>query len=789
MIRSIFTTAFSLFFLAAFAGQTNYYTVKFPDDYTVYGCGADPGITYPYITQYGGCNINVGVAHSDQIFYTNATGGCYKILRTWTLINWCDYDPNWPSPTIIQNPSYTDVGPTVTGNSYNHGYLQYTQIIKVIDTDNPVFLDCPSGTVTFCDYTNNDPTQYKNGPYDKCEGPVDLHIKVTDACSGADLIITYRLFLDLDGNGSMETYVPSSSPSAYPIVTEVEDDTLSAHIEFPPGFGLPYGKHKIEWVVNDKCGNESICKYEFIVKDCKAPTIVCHNGLSINIMATGMITLWDTDFILYAEDNCTPANQIKFGIRKLGAGTGFPVDMHSVTFDCNELDKQYVEVWAQDAYGNADFCKTYVIVQDNIGACPPSSPFKGTIASESLKPVKDALVTLKKGTQTVATAMTDADGQYAFGSISAGANYSLIPFMNDQPKNGVNTLDALLVAGHLSDDLPIYSPYQLLAGDVNKSGGIDMTDVMSITKLTLGVNDNFPGNTSWQFVPSSYVFPNPSNPWSASVPASLTNLYLMGPINFNPNFVAIKTGDLNYSVNSADLADKGEPRTEEQKTVLFSTSEKYFGAGDEVAVDIFTPELDDISAFQFTLDYDTEVLSAPVIEPDLVSADFIATPGGGRVTAAWYSTAMLDPATEGQKAKLRTFRVVFNALKSGKLSQVLHMSSSLTAAEAYDRQLATLDAALEFKPTLPTKTKLELFAVRPNPASDQFTATYYLPEAGLTTLTLSDATGRVLQTIQADNDRGYHETRLNLDDSMRSGLLLLRLEGPGGSAMQKVMKL
>jgi hypothetical protein len=37
---------------------------------------------------------------------------------------------------------------------------------------------------------------------------------------------------------------------------------------------LPYGTHKIKWLVEDGCGNEQFCEYTFVVKDCKKPTVV-----------------------------------------------------------------------------------------------------------------------------------------------------------------------------------------------------------------------------------------------------------------------------------------------------------------------------------------------------------------------------------------------------------------------------------------------------------------------------------------------------------------------------------
>jgi hypothetical protein len=787
MIKSILAFVLQISFIAVLSGQTLYYTVKFPDDYTVYGCGADPGIVYPYITQYGDCNFNVGVSYKDQVFYTNSTQGCYKILRTWKLIYWCDYDPNWPSPYFIMNPANTDVGPTVNGNSVNHGYLQYTQIIKVIDTEAPVFINCPTDPVVFCDLTNNDPSQYVNGPIDNCEGPVDLKVKVKDACSGTDIDLTYRLFLDLDGNGSMETYISSSSPSAWPIETTVQGDTVCGQIKFPPGFGLPYGVHKIEWIANDNCGNETLCKYEFIVKDCKPPTLVCYNGLSVNIMPSGMISIWDIDFIQYAYDNCTPTNQLKYGIRKANTGTGFPDNSHGVTFDCSELGEQFVEVWAQDAFGNASYCLTFIDVQDNSGACPPSSPLKGIVATDQSVAVPGVQLTLTKWAQTIALLQTNDEGEFEIGSVPTSCNYKLTPSLDAPHKTGVNTLDALLVAGQLDNILPLPSPYALLAADVDKSGNLTSTDVTNIVNIALGTQTDFPNNTAWQFIPANYVFPNPLNPWAANIPPSLT-FCLSGNNNFNPDFVAVKTGDVNGSLNPDNLvANSIEDR---QELAVFQTSQKHFVSGQEIRVDIITPDLATLAAFQFTLDFDPNTLSLVGVESDFLPTQQIGQPEANRVTAGWYSSVMLDPNVQGKNIRACAFTLVFNTLRKGILSEALQMTSNVAGAEVYTRQLQTIGASLQFSTELAVAKpdQLMLMPVRPNPVTDHFTAAFYLPGSGETTLTLTDATGQVLQTVQTWRERGYHETVLELGSSARSGLLFLRMDGPGGTETQKVMK-
>jgi hypothetical protein len=547
-MRTLFLfLAFLLFSAAHLSSQSNtYFTVKFPDDLTFYSCGLQPFTSYPTITQTGNCGFNVGVAFNDQTFYTGNGTSCPKVLRTWTIIWWCDYNANTYAPTYVPNPGNSDVGPTVVGNSYNHGYFKYTQIIKFLDNVPPVFINCPTSPVLFCDLTNNDAAQYNNNYMDRCEGPVDLKVRVTDACSKANIGLSYKLFLDLDGNGSMETYLTSSSTGAWPIETTVQGDTLTGRIKFPPGHGFPYGKHKVEWVASDNCAGQSICKYEFEVKDCKAPTVVCINGLSINMMPTGMATLWDTDFLLYTFDNCTPNEQLKIAIRKSGTGTGFPLNQHGVTFDCTEVGTQFVEIWSQDAFGNAGYCETYVNVQDNIGACPPvSSKISGAITD----PLTYALpagvkVQFKKG-NSLFWKNTDTLGLYnQYVSNACGIEVSAT--YNQNHPQGVTMADVDMLALHLAGVQPLPNPYAYIAADVDKNGVLNIDDLKQIRDVALGISTAFQNSTSWRFVPKSHVFSDSLSPLVTGFPEKIVMTYDLC-INGIADFRGIKTGDVNCS--------------------------------------------------------------------------------------------------------------------------------------------------------------------------------------------------------------------------------------------------
>jgi hypothetical protein len=568
------------------------YYVKFPNDVIVSVCDGTGNYGNP--TFFGkDCEL-LGVSFEDQVF-TVVPDACFKIERTWTIINWCTYNPNLgavnvpnPTPNAISNhpsnlpgvtvsplgtatpwnPTVVKINatdPTTTNYSIfydpNANAYKYKQIIKVIDTQAPK-ATCPASPVEFCDLTPNDPELWNQSywwdnvisSHDLCEGDADLTLTATDACSGSNIGFRYLLFLDLDGDNVMETVVSSTNlpgvnnvqfgninnvnytggqprefdgrgvpfnqkwrfgldwtTSGTNATAKVRFDNLQSPIALP-GTGnnvmqgvvpqLPYGKHKIKWFVEDGCGNESVCEYVFEVKDCKKPTVVCLNGLSVNIMPTQMIQLWASDFLQYTQDNCTPADQLKIAIRKSSDPTpGFPVDAQgnpitNVTFTCGEVGTQLVKLWSIDKAGNADFCETYVIVQDNNGNCPSdpnSAKVAGKLNTEMTNGVEASSV-LITGTATGTpsfnyTTMTNNLGFYNFNGIPLTANATITPSKDDNPLNGVSTYDLVLISKHILGIESLNSPYKMIAADANKSGSITTFDIVELRKMILGIYD------------------------------------------------------------------------------------------------------------------------------------------------------------------------------------------------------------------------------------------------------------------------------------------------------------
>ena len=862
-----------------FVDYKQHYYVKFPDDVIITACAGVDDFGAPQF--YGeDCEL-LGVSYQDQLF-TVVPDACYKLERTWTIINWCTYDPNMgctfvpnPNPSNTLNhatnlagpivspfgtpapwaPTVTKITPSdndVTNYSKywtaNVNCYQYKQIIKITDTQKPT-IQCPASPAEVCDLTYNDATLWK-APYwydsklqihDLCEAPTDLCITASDACSGANINIRYLLFLDLDGNGTMETVVNSLNPPAAGTVSynnagnpnyggglvrvfDSRNVPLDQKYQFtiqtteagfsktaclrwntqaqPGNFALPelpYGTHKIKWIVSDGCGNEEVCEYAFVVKDCKAPTLKCYNGLSTNMMPTGMVVSNYQLFLEDAEDNCTPKGMLIFGIRKAGTGNGFPFNpdgtpQTSVTFDCTELGFQLVELWGMDMAGNADYCTTFMHVQDNIGVCNSNA---ATVAGMLQTEMGDGLEEANVQIQCLAPTgqaplslfdMTDTDGHYQFNNaIPIQCNYTLTPLKDNDPINGVSTFDLVLINKHILGLQPFASPYKIIAADANNSGSVTTFDIVELRKLILGIYNELPNNTSWRFVDKTYQFPNPANPFQEAFPETKSVSNLQNN-QMADDFVAVKIGDVN-----ANNVPNGLLASEDRNagTLLFdvatSGNKREVKAGEIFTVDFTAAEK--VLAYQLTMNFpDLEIIN---IEPgEGMREDHFAIFADDHAL----TTSFEVPGNIEQTQ----FRISFRARTAGLLDKMLAVSSRITKAEAYrhndetaNDEVSKLDVAFRFNHdgvfTIST-VGFELYQNTPNPWIHKTQVGFHLPQAAGATLTVYDEMGRALFSETADFNQGYNAILIEHALLDAPGVMYYTLETPFGKATRKMVQ-
>ncbi|RMD73800.1 MAG: hypothetical protein D6818_04165, partial [Bacteroidetes bacterium] len=380
-----------------------------------------------------------------------------------------------------------------------------------------------------------------------------------------------------------------------------------------PFDGVAPGTYQAVYTVSDGCGNSSTCAIGITVSDAKPPAMYCINGLVVELMPadtngdgffdTGMIEIWASDFDAGSYDNCSADVAISFS-----PDTSFT----SMTLGCDSLGQILLEIWGTDASGNQDFCQTYVIVQDNNGACVPTPPsIAGAIHDEMGAPVADVAVGINGG--MVAFDTTGADGTYLFPAVPPASDYTVTPYKNHDIHNGVSTLDALLIRKHLLGLEPLGSPLKMIAADVNNSKSLSISDMIAIRRVVLWEADTFPYNTAWRFVDAGYQFQHPQNPLWENWPEVYNINNLLAPM-MDVDFTAIKVGDVNNTAAPNPLV-ASEDRTEGLMPVRLVPVVE----GGRVVVRVFAEAKAPLQALQLTLDLGAAATRLAAVRPGLLA--------------------------------------------------------------------------------------------------------------------------------------------------------------------------
>lgn len=840
------------------------YFVRFPDDRIVANCKGGFAPVPPVF--FGEDCEALAYSYRDDTL-TNITDACRVIQRTWRVINWCTYTPNLPyievpnpqpqaillHPDNLTGPVVSPAGtlppwsPSVTRIFPNssvplhfsslwsagaNGY-SYPQLIYITDQVPP---SASCGKTDSCDFSANDTLLWNNvrfyekhtGGHNLCEGPVQLAATASDACAGAQLSVRFRLFLDLDDDGTPETVILSHAPPPpgtvhfgnalnpdyqdgipqefdrrplpiekkyrFAIQATHAGDSLSVALRWNTGAApgtfvvpeLPHGHHRIEWIFTDGCGNETVCKQSFSVKDCKKPTIFC-KSITVNLNHPGTLALWASDFLEYVSDNCTPADSISFKVINETKSTGrFPGDSTVLIFSCQDLGVHLINLWAKDLAGNADFCATYVIIQDNMAFCAQKASVAGFLTTEASKGVQDAQVHLSGKHPALPPVelynTSDKVGRYIFSNaLPYLSSYQITPYKNDNPLNGVTTQDLSIISKHILNLTPLASPYQMIAADANKSGTITTLDIVALRRMILGISDSLTGNTSWRFVPRQHVFPNPRNPFEKPFPESVrVDSFLWGSNSLGENFVSIKVGDVNGTAQANLLMVSGERYL---PPLFLDVQDRHFSAGEEFRV-VFTAKSSD-AVFQFTLEHPG--LMVTCVEP--------VWPMRPEHFAVFEADQLLTVAYEGSEtAVFPTFVVCFRAVSEGSLHQALFLSDRLTRRCAYEdkatqeRQPVLLlrDPATSISPS----ERFHLYGCVPNPFHTTVAFRFYVPEADWLHFHIHDVAGRSVFQKKIFFDKGMHEYVLPEEETsdLAPGVYWVQIRTQAGSGVLKLVR-
>lgn len=350
-----------------------------PDVYTFCSevTSLTPDITGKPIILDDECEL-VGVIYSDEKFDI-VSDACYKIVRTWRLIDWCKFnlqvaDKNRQPDVVVDDRWVADSiqRPCVYRNIKDNGdgLVSYVQVIKVRDTLAPD-LFCRDTTICILDQN--------------CISPaINLVFNGSDACTPSSQL-SYRW--ELDHNPS-----PSDLLAKKYIKNNI-DQKSSGPVTALNIIPAP-GKSLVHVMTHDRCGNEDTCSFVLTTLDCKKPTPYCYNGIATLVMSpTGKVDVWANDLDAGSYDNCTLKSKLTFSF-------GPDKTQTKREFSCLDIPNGKsatitLNVYVWDEAGQFDFCQTYLLLQDGLANTCPDNLTGINVKSRISVPLTDNPATIE----------------------------------------------------------------------------------------------------------------------------------------------------------------------------------------------------------------------------------------------------------------------------------------------------------------------------------------------------------------------------------------------------------
>ena len=548
--------------------------------------------------------------------------------------------------------------------------------------------------------------------------------------------------------------------------------------------------YTLVWFVIDSCGTEVSCSEELHLYDCSPPVPGTFAGPYTEILPIGcFLTLFAKDFADESLDDRQTFQQMLFSFDQNSYTSNltvlcqydFGVELPWTIWIADKGEDQncngFIE-WRERNLTRRDF--TIVLLDNGGGCCEPVDPvISGKVTLPNIDiGTKDVEVTLTEPGHVYPTFITGADGVYSFNVTETGLEKTISCRRNDNPKNGVSTLDLVKIQKHLLGRDTLDSPYLLIAADANNSQNVSAIDLIELRKLIIGVYTELPNNDSWRFVRADYTFPDPGDPWNSWPPAEIGSITFTDVLNpGNLDFYGIKIGDVNNTVNPnmhGPLLPRSVP------IVTLTTDNKFLNAGEVIEIPIRLQEEQDLTGFQFTLEFpgfEFIAINPGAIAPDETNYALFDE----QMTIIWF-----DPSTIHIPADETLFYLELKAISPSELSNSLAITSDITAAEMYIGNEEIVQPVLHMKAPPAEKEELQLMCI-PNPWKDHTDMIIDLPSDEEVFMTIYPQDGKMIWNAAFNLTAGSNVIPLHASEIPARGLMILQARTSKASIAQKIM--
>ena len=466
--------------------------LKWPEPFVmIYDCifVPDTSISGGPIVVDDECSM-VSVSWTDEV-YKFSRDACSKVIRTFRVLDWCQYDPRVDARCIPENGCWT-----------------FEQIIKVIDTIPPTITH-PADTIV--DYLKPD-----------CDRMyVALDSATTDTCFFGEMVeLSFQIDHFRDGD------IDSSGANG---------DASGMY---------PIGKHWVIYIAKDECANTTFDTLNIEIKDRVLPSPIAMPDIRAALVDMGggniMTTVNANQINASSYDNCTNAQNLIFSFSTTVTDT-------VRTFTCDDVPVASIEFWVTDECGNQNKVNLNILIQDTGGFCPDSiggNNVSGIIMRHDGLELQDIEVALYDQGQ-MSMFSTDENGTYKMTDLQPNQAYAIEPKEGKDAIDGISTKDMVLIQRHLLGLEPFVDAYQYLGADTDGSGHVSTSDIADIRKLILGIKSELKCGKQWQFMPHDWTFDDPLNPWKNPWPTDYRISNLQN--NMNVDFRGYRVGDVDMS--------------------------------------------------------------------------------------------------------------------------------------------------------------------------------------------------------------------------------------------------
>ena len=437
------------------------------------------------------------------------------------------------------------------------------------------------------------------------------------------------------------------------------------------------------------------------------------------------------------------------------------VPITDIGFDAT-LNQCWIRVPKESNATTGQYYGVLNIVDDDWGTYTTSKIKVYSVVSDADEDTKSIVFTA-----TCLLKVNSADGQFHIPGVPNTTGVILAPHKDNDPMNGVSTLDLILIEKHIKGEQLLNSPFKMVAADVNRSGDIDIIDLVELRKLILGLYDKLPSSESWRFIPKNYTFKDLQHPFDYPMSMNIIN----EPDDLAADFTGLKVGD----VNSTALAHRwmGTEIRSEGPGLILQAKNSLVKKGDFIDLVITSPNFRGISGLQGTL-HTPGLQFISLAGGDLdMSESNIGHLNEDLLTISWHHLRSVDLPGDGALFTLR-----FKAKQDLNLSEKIWIGSDHTRAESYQGIGEIQNLSLEFTDasgSLLTKAS-NLLQNYPNPFNSQTTIGLRLESETKGVLSLFDINGRVIKRIEKTWTKGYQEIMIKDQEVHAPGIYFYQFE-------------